>query len=73
VAEAAGLFLGQHDHLDGLLGKPLEHGAGPDASATNLSGLKGWVRGRGHSQAKALRRKRSGEAENKQHVQIDGM
>jgi len=28
VAEAAGLFLGQHDHLDGLLGKPLEHGRG---------------------------------------------
>ena len=26
VSQAAGLFLGQHDHLDGLLGKPLEHG-----------------------------------------------
>ena len=25
VAEATSLFLGQHDHLDGLLGKPLEH------------------------------------------------
>ena len=25
VAEASGLLLGQHDHLDGLLGKTLEH------------------------------------------------
>ena len=28
VAEAAGLFLGQHDHLDGLFSKPLKHRSG---------------------------------------------
>ena len=28
VPQAAGLLLGQHDHLDGLLCKPLEHGRG---------------------------------------------
>ena len=28
VAEATCLLLGQHDHLDGLLGKPLEHRQG---------------------------------------------
>jgi len=43
VTEAAGLFLGQHDHLDGLLGKPLKHGPGPGARGTNLSGLKAGV------------------------------
>ena len=39
VTKAAGLLLGQHDHLDGFLGKPLEHGPGPGASAYKLSGL----------------------------------
>ncbi|NDC13985.1 MAG: hypothetical protein EBZ76_01930 [Synechococcaceae bacterium WB9_2_170] len=43
MAQAAGLFLGQHDHLDGLLGKPLEHGPGPGASLSKLSGLEGVV------------------------------
>ena len=28
VTQPSGLFLGEHDHLDGLLGKPLEHGSG---------------------------------------------
>jgi hypothetical protein len=34
MAGLAGLVLGEHDHLAGLLGKPLEHGesiAGDDA------------------------------------------
>ena len=43
VTKAAGLLLGQHDHLDGLLGKPLEHGPGPGASDYKLSGLVGLV------------------------------
>jgi len=30
--------LGQHDHLDGLLGKPLEHRSGRKQIETNLSG-----------------------------------
>jgi hypothetical protein len=38
VTQPSGLLLGQHDHLDGLLGKPLEHG--PGARETKLSGLK---------------------------------
>ena len=50
VAKAAGLLLGQHDHLDGFLGKPLEHGAVPVAGVPKLSGLAGdwgcrWIRG----------------------------
>ena len=43
VAKAAGLLLGQHDHLDGFLGKPLEHGPRPGASASKLPGLTGEV------------------------------
>ena len=31
MTQPSGLLLGQHDHLDGLLGKPLEHGPGPGA------------------------------------------
>ena len=31
MTQPSGLLLGQHDHLDGLLGKPLEHGPGPVA------------------------------------------
>jgi hypothetical protein len=55
VTQAAGLFLGQHDHLDGLLGEPLEHEPGPDASGSNLSGLNGSVAGAGALSQKRLR------------------
>mmetsp|Transcript_3026 Transcript_3026/g.11268 ORF Transcript_3026/g.11268 Transcript_3026/m.11268 type:complete len:911 (+) Transcript_3026:148-2880(+) len=34
VAEAAGLLLGQHDNLDGLLGEALEHGLDDETTAT---------------------------------------
>ena len=47
VTQAAGLFLGQHDHLDGLLGKPLEHGAGPGCMYPQFIrvawGCVGWI------------------------------
>ena len=43
VTQASSLFLGQHDHLDGLLSKALEHGPWPGTSVPNLSGLKGMV------------------------------
>jgi hypothetical protein len=52
VAKAAGLLLGQHDHLDGFLGKPLEHDAVPVAGVPKLSGLAGewgWRSARGIS------------------------
>ena len=41
VTKPSGLLLGQHDHFDGLLGKPLEHGPWPVARAPNLSGFGG--------------------------------
>jgi hypothetical protein len=41
VSKASGFLLGQHDHLDGLFSKPLEHGAAPSTSLSNLSGLAG--------------------------------
>ena len=43
VAKAAGLLLGQHDHLDCFLGKPLEHWPRPGTSASKLPGLTGVV------------------------------
>ena len=41
VTQPTCLLLGQHDHLDGLLGKPFEHRLGRCVDVTKLSGLGG--------------------------------
>jgi hypothetical protein len=41
VAQPSGFFLGQHDHLDGLLGKPLEHGREPGHVIPTYQDLRG--------------------------------